>query len=221
LTFASGLRAFLRQDPDIIMVGEIRDEETAHTAVHAALTGHLVLSTLHTNDAAGAVSRLASMGIEPFLMSSSMVGLIAQRLVRVLCERCREPYEPSDEVLQHLGLSRPETPLTFYRPVGCAFCNHIGYKGRIGVFEIMPVDASIKPLIAHNAPSNEIRAAAVAAGMRPLQEDALAKVIDGTTSLEEALRVVFVEGRPLSVQRPGGPRKAVASPALQNAPGQV
>jgi len=221
LTFASGLRAFLRQDPDIIMVGEIRDEETAHTAVHAALTGHLVLSTLHTNDAAGAVSRLASMGIEPFLMSSSMVGLIAQRLVRVLCERCREPYEPSDEVLQHLGLSRPETPLTFYRPVGCAFCNHIGYKGRIGVFEIMPVDASIKPLIAHNAPSNEIRAAAVAAGMRPLQEDALAKVIDGTTSLEEALRVVFVEGRPLSVRRPAGPRKAVAFPALQDAPGQV
>ena len=220
LTFASGLRAFLRQDPDIIMVGEIRDDETAGTAVQAALTGHLVLSTLHTNDTTGAVSRLASMGVEPFLMASSIVGLIAQRLVRVLCERCREPYEPSDEVLQRLGLTRPATRLTFYRPVGCAYCNHIGYKGRIGIFEILSVDADIKPLIAHNAPANEIRAAAIAAGMRTLQDDAVSKVIDGTTSLEEALRVVLVEGGPMSLQRPAAPRQA-ASPSLSDARGQV
>lgn len=215
LTFASGLRAFLRQDPDIIMVGEIRDDETAATAIQAALTGHLVLSTLHTNDTTGAVSRLASMGVEPFLMASSMVGLIAQRLVRVLCERCREPYEPSDEVLQRLGLTRPATPLTFYRPVGCAYCNHIGYKGRIGIFEILSVDADIKPLIAHNAPANEIRAAAIAAGMRTLQDDAVSKVMDGTTSLEEALRVVLVEGGPMRLQRPAAPRQA-ASPWLSD-----
>jgi len=220
LTFVRGLRAFLRQDPDIIMVGEIRDDETAHIAVQAALTGHLVLSTLHTNDTAGAVSRLASMGVEPFLMASSMVGLIAQRLVRVLCERCREPYEPSDDVLARLSLARPATPLTFYRPVGCAYCNHIGYKGRIGIFEILPVDATIKPLIAHNAPAGEIRAAAIAAGMRTLQDDAVSKVINGTTSLEEALRVVLVEGGPMSLKRPAAPRQA-AAPSLSDARGQV
>jgi type IV pilus assembly protein PilB len=206
LTFASGLRAFLRQDPDIIMVGEIRDDETAHTAVQAALTGHLVLSTLHTNDTAGAVSRLAGMGVEPFLMASSIVGLIAQRLVRVLCERCREPYEPSAEILERLGVPHTEG-LVFYRPVGCPYCNHIGYRGRIGVFEILPVDADIKPLIAHSAPATEIRAAAIAAGMRTLQDDALAKVATGTTSLEEALRVVLVEGAPVKRPQPALTRR--------------
>ncbi|MDR7520305.1 MAG: type II secretion system ATPase GspE [Armatimonadota bacterium] len=193
LTFASGLRAFLRQDPDIIMVGEIRDEETARIAIHAALTGHLVLSTLHTNDAPSAVTRLVDMGIEPFLVSSSLVGVVAQRLVRVLCERCREPYDPSPEVLTTLGVTAAGHG-TFYRPAGCAACSHTGYKGRVGIFEILTVDDSIKALMVRHATDREIRTAARSAGMRTLQEDGLAKVDAGTTSLEEILRTVFVEG---------------------------
>ncbi|MDR7523286.1 MAG: type II secretion system ATPase GspE [Armatimonadota bacterium] len=193
LTFASGLRAFLRQDPDIIMVGEIRDEETARIAIHAALTGHLVLSTLHTNDAPSAVTRLVDMGIEPFLVSSSLVGVVAQRLVRVLCERCREPYHPLPEVLTTLGVTAAGHG-TFYRPVGCAACSHTGYRGRVGIFEILTVDESIKALIVRHATDREIRVAARSAGMRTLQEDGLAKVASGTTSLEEILRTVFVEG---------------------------
>ncbi|MBI3974799.1 MAG: type II secretion system ATPase GspE [Armatimonadetes bacterium] len=193
LTFASGLRSFLRQDPDIIMVGEIRDEETARIANHAALTGHLVLSTLHTNDAPGAVTRLVDMGIEPFLVSSSLIGVIAQRLVRVLCQRCREPYTPTEDVLRRVGLTNLPEPPTMYRAVGCEFCSTIGYKGRLGIFEIMTVDEEIKSLVVKHANSSQIKEAAIAAGMRTLQEDGLAKVLNGTTSLEEVLRVVFVE----------------------------
>ena len=192
LTFASGLRAFLRQDPDIIMVGEIRDEETARIAIHAALTGHLVLSTIHTNDAPGALPRLIDMGIEPFLVSSSVVGVIAQRLVRVLCQRCKAPYDPKPELVRRVGLD-PHGGATFYKPVGCEFCNHIGYKGRTGIFEIMPVDESIKGLLVKHATSSQIKEVAVAAGMRTLQQDGVAKVLSGITSLEEVLRVVFVE----------------------------
>ena len=194
ITFANGLRSFLRQDPDIIMVGEIRDEETARIAIHAALTGLLVLSTLHTNDAAATVTRLVDMGIEPFLVSSSMIGVIAQRLVRILCHRCKQPYTPTEEVLRRVGLSGPSDPPTFYKAVGCEFCNHIGYKGRSGIFEIMPVDDEIKSLIVKQATSGQIKEAAIAAGMRTLQQDGLAKVQNGMTSLEEVLRVVFVEG---------------------------
>jgi len=193
LTFANGLRSFLRQDPDIIMVGEIRDEETARIAIHAALTGHLVLSTLHTNDAAGAVTRLVDMGIEPFLVSSSVSGVIAQRLVRILCQRCKQPYTPTEEVLRRIGLDLFVAPPTLYKAVGCEFCNDIGYKGRLGIFEIMPVDEAIKTLVVKHATSSQIKDVAMAAGMRMLQQDGLAKVLNGTTSLEEVLRVVFVE----------------------------
>ncbi|MDR7484297.1 MAG: type II secretion system ATPase GspE [Armatimonadota bacterium] len=194
LTFANGLRSFLRQDPDIIMVGEIRDEETARIAIHAALTGHLVLSTLHTNDAPGAVTRLVDMGVEPFLVSSSVIGVVAQRLVRMLCTRCREPYTPEPEVVARYGLAAPgEPPPVIYRPKGCEACNQIGYKGRIGLFEIMLVDDEIRTLVVKNASADVLKRAAITSGMRTLQQDGVAKVVAGVTSLEEMLRVVFVE----------------------------
>ncbi len=194
LTFATGLRSFLRQDPDIIMVGEIRDEETARIAIHAALTGHLVLSTLHTNDAPGAVARLADMGVEPFLVSSSVIGVVAQRLVRVLCPQCREAYTPPVEVLERYRLIGPgDPPPVIYRPRGCDRCNHIGYKGRIGLFEIMVMDDEVRALVVRESSADVLKAAAVAAGMRTLHLDGVAKVLAGTTSLEELLRVVFVE----------------------------
>jgi type IV pilus assembly protein PilB len=194
LTFANGLRSFLRQDPDIIMVGEVRDEETARIAIHAALTGHLVLSTLHTNDAPGAVTRLIDMGIEPFLAASSLVGVIAQRLIRVLCDRCKQAYTPPPEVLQRLGATMLATDggVPIYRPVGCEFCNKIGYKGRTGIFEIMLVDDAIASLVTKQAPVSEIKQAAVRAGMWTLAEDGLEKVILGITSPEEVLDVVYV-----------------------------
>jgi type II secretory ATPase GspE/PulE/Tfp pilus assembly ATPase PilB-like protein len=194
LTFANGLRSFLRQDPDIIMVGEIRDEETARIAIHAALTGHLVLSTLHTNDAPGAVTRLVDMGIEPFLAASSLIGVIAQRLIRVLCEKCKQTYVPPVEVLQRLGASMlaADGQVPIYRPVGCEFCNKIGYKGRLGIFEIMIVDDVIRDLITKRATITEIKAQAIKAGMWTLAEDGLEKVILGITSPEEILDVVFV-----------------------------
>jgi type IV pilus assembly protein PilB len=194
LTFANGLRSFLRQDPDIIMVGEIRDEETARIAIHAALTGHLVLSTLHTNDAPGAVTRLVDMGIEPFLVASSLIGVIAQRLVRILCDRCKQVYTPPAEVLQRLGATMlaGDGQVPIYRPVGCEFCTKIGYKGRNGIFEIMVVDDVIKTLITKRASITEIKEQAVKAGMWTLAEDGLEKVILGMTSPEEVLDVVFV-----------------------------
>jgi len=194
LTFATGLRSFLRQDPDIIMVGEIRDEETARIAINAALTGHLVLSTLHTNDAPGAVIRLVDMGIEPFLVSSSVIGVVAQRLVRVLCSRCREAYAPPPEIVARYGLAAPDAaPPTIYRAKGCEHCNNIGYKGRIGLFEIMIMDEEAKNLVSKQASSDVLKRAAMAAGMNTLPQDGVAKVLAGTTSLEELLRVVFVE----------------------------
>ena len=194
LTFANGLRSFLRQDPDIIMVGEIRDEETARIAIHAALTGHLVLSTLHTNDAAGAVTRMVDMGIEPFLVSSSVIGVVAQRLIRLLCTRCRESYVPPAEVIARYGLAGPEDAApTLYRAKGCEACNNIGYKGRIGLFEIMVMDDDVRNLVVKEVASDVIKRAGVAAGMQTLQQDGISKVLNGMTSLEEMLRVVFVE----------------------------
>ncbi|OFX31498.1 MAG: hypothetical protein A2Z07_07885, partial [Armatimonadetes bacterium RBG_16_67_12] len=179
LTFANGLRSFLRQDPDIIMVGEIRDEETARIAIHAALTGHLVLSTLHTNDAPGAVARLVDMGIEPFLVASSVIGVVAQRLVRVLCERCRESYTPAEDLQARLGLAGGVEPPVFYRAAGCEFCAGVGYRGRIGLFEVMLIDPTVRELMTKHAPASEITRAAVAGGMRSLQDDGLAKVATG------------------------------------------
>jgi len=195
LTFANGLRSFLRQDPDIIMVGEIRDEETARISIHAALTGHLVLSTLHTNDAAGAVTRLVDMGIEAFLVAASVIGVIAQRLIRILCDVCKQAYTPPRELLQRLGGSTltSDGPVTFYRPVGCESCNNIGYRGRTGIFEIMLMDEAIKVLVTRRASVSDIKAAAVRAGMRTLAGDGLEKVRMGVTSAEEVLDTVYMD----------------------------
>jgi len=206
VTFANVLRSFLRHDPDIIMVGEIRDEETARIAIHAALTGHLVLSTLHTNDSVGAITRLVDMGIEPFLVASSMIGVIAQRLVRILCPRCKEPYTAAREIFARAGIGIGAQLPTMYRPKGCPFCNHIGYRGRTAIFEIMVMDDTIRGLVAKNATSNVLKEAAIAAGTQTLYQSGLAKVFDGTTSLEDVLRVVTIEDGRSPLSSPAEPR---------------
>ncbi len=236
LTFASGLRSFLRQDPDVIMVGEIRDQETAEIAIHASLTGHLVLSTLHTNDAPSAVTRLVDMGIQPFLISSSVLGVLAQRLVRKLCIHCKQAYRPGEEDLASLGLdpsrleehlralwrpariapaseTTPEvfspeevglrleeeptrmTPhaalraedVTFYRPAGCEECSHTGYRGRIGIFELMVVDEAARRAILHSSDAASLQKVAIERGMRTLRQDGARQVLAGRTSIEEVL----------------------------------
>jgi general secretion pathway protein E len=193
LTFASGLRSILRQDPDIIMVGEIRDPETAEIAIHAALTGHLVLSTLHTNDSASAVSRLLDMEIPSYLISASLLGVVAQRLVRRLCPDCRQPYEPSDAELAQVGLSRAVTAgHTLYRPGGCEKCFNTGYRGRIGVFEVLKVDEEIGRQIVRSGEASVIRNLAQEKGMRTLDQDSNRKLLDGMTSIEECLRATRV-----------------------------
>ncbi|HHJ64606.1 MAG TPA: type II/IV secretion system protein [Aquifex aeolicus] len=188
LTFATGLRSILRQDPDIIMVGEIRDSETADIAVHAALTGHLVLSTLHTNDAPSAVTRLSDMGIEPFLIASSLEGVIAQRLVRRICEACKEAYTPSEEELRELGLESYEGP--FYRGQGCDHCLGTGYRGRVGIFEVLELDEDLRSLITRTQDAQEIRRAAVRRGFRTMLEDGIEKVKRGVTTSSELISVV-------------------------------
>ncbi len=194
LTFASGLRSILRCDPDIIMVGEIRDRETALIAIESALTGHLVLSTLHTNNAPGALSRLTEMGVEPFLTASAVDCVIAQRLVRRLCEQCREEYRPTQEMLQRLEF--PEEAIenwkdiTLYRATGCTRCNTTGYKGRLGIYEIMPVTEAIERLIVERKSADEIGRVAHAEGMFTLREDGLERVLQGLTSIEEISRVI-------------------------------
>lgn len=188
VTFGDTLRAILRQDPDKIMVGEIRDTETASLAIRAALTGHLVLSTLHTNDAPSSLIRLVDMGIQPFLVTSSVVAVIAQRLVRKLCEACKEPYNLSSELSKGLGL--PDGAIV-YRPVGCDLCRGTGHKGRTGIFEIMIMNDELRNLFLAAAPLSELREAAVRKGMRPLRDAAMRKVIEGITSLEEALEVTM------------------------------
>jgi len=195
LTFASVLRSVLRQDPDIVMVGEVRDRETALLASEASLTGHLVLSTLHTNDAPGAITRLLDMRVEPFLIASSMIGVLAQRLVRVLCPRCRQEYEAHASALQRLGFTPrgADEMVKLYRPTGCAHCSGTGYKGRIGVFELLVVTDEIKRLVLQQAPSGAIKAQAIKQGMTTMAHDAIAKIMAGVTTMEEALRVVDVE----------------------------
>ncbi|MEW6283383.1 MAG: ATPase, T2SS/T4P/T4SS family, partial [Candidatus Eremiobacterota bacterium] len=189
VTFASGLRSVLRQDPDILMVGEIRDPDTADIAIHAALTGHMVLSTLHTNDAPTAASRLLDLGVPAYLLSSSLLGVLAQRLVRRLCELCKKPYRPDASELRQLGFSAmPESP-QFHRPGGCPACLNTGYKGRVGVFELMVVDQELSSRIARQEDARVLRQAAREKGMRSLVEDAAWKVSRGMTSSEEALRV--------------------------------
>ncbi|MFH1626400.1 MAG: type II secretion system ATPase GspE [Pseudomonadota bacterium] len=190
LTFAKGLRSIVRQDPDVILVGEIRDSETAEIAIHAALTGHLVFSTLHTNDAAGAITRLIDMGIEPFLVSSSLNAVIAQRLVRLICEGCKEPYVPHRESLKEIGLILEDLENGFlYRGKGCPECLDTGYKGRTGIYEILMVNDSIKALILQTSESNMIRNKGIENGMTVLREDGAAKVFEGITTIEEILRV--------------------------------
>ncbi len=189
LTFAAGLRSILRQDPDIIMVGEIRDTETARIAIESALTGHLVLSTIHTNDAPGAITRLTEMGIEPFLCASATIGVMAQRLVRRVCGECKKPFTPNEATLADLRLLESSDDPVFYKGEGCETCRNTGYKGRVGIYEVMIVNEEIRELILQHAPSTKIKQAAFKNGMRSLRQDALARAKQGLTSIEEVFRV--------------------------------
>jgi general secretion pathway protein E len=191
LTFASGLRSMVRQDPDVILVGEIRDRETADIAIHAALTGHLVFSTLHTNDAASAVTRLIDMDIEPFLVSSAVQAIIAQRLVRVLCPHCKEPYEPEEAQWTELGLGKDGSGPIF-RAKGCEKCLETGYRGRTGIYEFLRMTESIKGLVLQTSDSNQISRAARKEGMVSLREDGIQKVTEGKTTISEVLRVTQI-----------------------------
>ncbi len=191
LTFASGLRSILRQDPDVIMVGEIRDSETAKIAIQAALTGHLVFSTLHTNDSCGAITRLIDMGIEPFLVASSLIAVMAQRLLRRVCPVCRVPYRPSVEEMRQLGVSTDDLEgRQVYRPgQGCPECKQTGYRGRLGIHELLIIDDEVRNLTMKAADSSSIRRVAAAKGMNSLREDGAEKVLSGQTTIEEVLRV--------------------------------
>jgi type IV pilus assembly protein PilB len=195
VTFATALRAFLRQDPDIILIGEIRDLETADVAFQAALTGHLVLSTLHTNDAPTAATRLIEMGVEPFLISAAVIGVIAQRLARRICTNCKEPYKYPEELLMRFGTDLSElNGKELYRGRGCENCRYTGYRGRIGIFEVFVMNTEIADLILRRAPISEIRDAAVASGMTTLLQDGWRKVLAGITTPQEVLRVVTTVG---------------------------
>jgi type IV pilus assembly protein PilB len=189
MTFMKALRSFLRQDPDVIMLGEMRDLETSQIAIQASLTGHLVLSTLHTNDAPGAVTRLVDMGVEPFLISSSLMAVLAQRLVRTICKNCRTPFEPTENQLSLLNLSPHDIgEKVFYYGRGCQNCNDTGYKGRKGIFELLPVTDPVRELINERAPTVVIRQKAVEEGMITLREDGLRGIFDGATTIEEVLK---------------------------------
>lgn len=190
LTFASALRSILRQDPDIIMIGEIRDGETASIAVQASITGHLVVSTLHTNSSVGTIGRLEDMGIESYLLADSLIGVIAQRLVRRLCPNCKREHIATVEEKRVMGISMTED-FKIYEPVGCDRCEHTGYNGRIGIYEIMTVTPRLKNLIARNAAADELKAAAQEEGMHTLRESAVKLVVDGTTSYKEMIRTTF------------------------------
>ena len=189
MTFAAGLRAFLRQDPDIIMVGEMRDLETAQISIQASLTGHLVLSTLHTNDSAGAVTRLLDMGVEPFLISSTLLCVLAQRLIRTICNKCRSPFEPTDKQLELLGLTQSGMgDSQFHYGRGCSSCHDTGYSGRRGIFEFLTINDEIRDLINQVAPTIVIRQKAVEQGMNTMRQDGLRGIHDGDTTVEEVLR---------------------------------
>jgi general secretion pathway protein E len=191
MTFARGLRAILRQDPDVVMIGEIRDLETAEIAVQASLTGHLVLSTLHTNSAVGAVTRLRDMGVEPFLLSSTLIGVLAQRLVRKLCPACKEPYTASEVDCQELGVPAQAAP-TLYKPKGCAQCNQLGFRGRTGIYELVEVDEAMRVLIHDGSGEHQLEAYARRNSVS-IRQDGLKRVLAGDTSLEEVLRVAREE----------------------------
>ena len=189
LTFARALRAFLRQDPDKILVGETRDLETAQIAIQASLTGHLVMTSLHTNDAAGAVTRLLDMGVEPFLMSATMEGILAQRLLRRVCKECRTPFPPKEDVLAQLGMTASEVgDRPFYFGKGCEVCNGTGYKGRVGIYELLDIREPIRQLINERAPSVVIRQKGIELGMTTLRQDGIRNLLEGHTSIEEVLK---------------------------------
>ena len=189
MTFMEALKSFLRQDPDVIMLGEMRDLETAQIAVQASLTGHLVLSTLHTNDAPGAVTRLVDMGVEPFLISSSLTAALAQRLVRSVCKGCKAEFEPTDQQLENMGIQPSEVAgKQFYYGKGCPACNRTGYKGRTGIYELLRVAEPIRELINDRAPTTVIKNKAIEMGMIPLRQDGLRNIFLGNTSVEEVLK---------------------------------
>jgi general secretion pathway protein E len=191
LTFASALRAIVRQDPDVIMIGEMRDLETASIAVQSALTGHLVLSTVHTNDAAGSITRLLDMGVEDYLLTSTINGVLAQRLVRMLCPHCRQPYPVLPEVVEELQLQRYSDvdPILLYKPVGCSECGGIGYKGRAAIMECLIMNDELRRLVLKHGDATEIQAVAQKQGMDTMYEDGLRKAVLGMTTMEEVLRV--------------------------------
>ena len=194
LTFARCLRSFLRQDPDIVLVGEIRDLETAEIAVQASLTGHLVFTTLHTNDAPSSIARLLDLGMEPFLITATLEGIVAQRLVRTICPRCKEEYTPTEEMLMELGLTPEQTAgKTFFHGVGCEYCRGTGYSGRIGLYEIMLFDDEIRDLVMQRKSSNVLRTAARKRGMRTLRESGLLAIFDGQTSIEEVVNQTILD----------------------------
>jgi type IV pilus assembly protein PilB len=192
LTFQSALRSILRSDPDIVLVGEIRDSETAIISIEAALTGHLVLSTLHTNDAPGAIARLTEIGAEPFLVATALSAVVAQRLARRLCGACRQPHREDPAVLTRLGMPHdPADPPVLYRAAGCPACAGTGYRGRVGLHEVMAMTDEIEQLVVKHASGSDVRALAVEQGMASLREDGWAKVLEGLTTIEEVLRVTI------------------------------
>ena len=194
VTFATVLRAILRHDPDVILVGEIRDHETAETAIQSALTGHLVFSTLHTNDAPSTITRLRDMGVAPFMITATVEAILAQRLVRRICSECRTEFEPSDELLMELQLPIAQArQYRFYYGKGCARCNNSGYKGRVGLYELMNVTDDIRDLIAANAPTDELRNVARSQGMTTLREAGLKLIFDGVTTIDEIVRETVME----------------------------
>jgi type IV pilus assembly protein PilB len=192
LTFAEGLRCFLRQDPDVILVGEVRDLETAEVAIKAALTGHLVLSTLHTNDAPSSITRLINMGVEPFLVTASVNLLAAQRLVRRICENCKDVYKPSQELVQALGIT-PDPSVKFYRGFGCDRCHHTGYRGRIAIYEVLPLTDHIRDLILEGISSSQLKRIAIENGMISLRQAGIKKVLDSMTTIEEVLSTTVAD----------------------------
>lgn len=195
LTFAAGLRSFLRQDPNVIMIGEIRDLETGEIAIQSALTGHLVLSTIHTNDAPSTITRLIDMKIDAFLVASAVSGILAQRLIRTICENCKEAYKPNEEMLRNLKFDGDPQSYTFYKGKGCDLCNGSGYRGRVGIFELMIINDALRELILTNAPVVEIRKLSKSYGMNTLREDGLKKVVKGITTIEEVLRATAEEAK--------------------------
>ncbi len=195
LTFANGLRSILRQDPDVILIGEIRDRETAEIAVQASLTGHLVLSSIHTNDACSSISRLVDMGVEPFLVSTSLIGIVAQRLVRRVCQTCRQPHQATADQLSRLGIDKIPSQATVYKAVGCAACFHTGYSGRIGIYELLPIDEELRSIILKTPDAVNLRQAAIARGFKPMRYDGLRKILQGQTTIEEVLSTTQEDSR--------------------------